>query len=1445
MKFDRPFKGLFCPVWLAVLLALAPRSGAARETVDLNGDWQYQKVTQLNYPPSNSWQTLTVPGYLSGSRYEHAWYRKMFILPVTMAGNRIKLRFGGVKFDSKVWVNGLRVGGYLNGYEPFELDITAAARIGQLNEIVVGVTDWTATFSQPVDFSTLAPYENPRDHATNALLAPIGGHYSLYGIWQPVEIVAVPTVFIEDVFVMPSVQQKKLTVRVTLRNNGDISQTVTLKNQVLAGGLVAAGLDDASIALAAGASTSVDVSVPWANPRLWSPVDPYLYFLESTLDAGGSTDTVKTRFGFREFWCVGSSCFLNGIKINLLASSTWPPTVPISRTQILKVLSDVKAGNNVAIRLHTQPWDETWYEVADEVGLLVVEEFALWCDSFSYRLSDPVFWSNYGQHLKSAVKRDRNHPSIILWSIENELLHCGGQRAFAGTAQKLAEMGRLVKAVDPTRPITYEADLDPAGEADIIGLHYPHEFPDDPLWPNAAFWMDQSIPKDYAAGGQWKWQRDKPLYIGEFLWIPGSSAEAFTILYGDKAYTDPAFYRNLSKGMTWQMQIEAYRGYGVNGICPWTLFEDPATQGGTFDLNAPNNHLYQSQKAAYHPNAVFVQPRNRRFFTGSSPSRSLSIFNDTLAPGNFALKWRSAESEAWNIRNFSMNPGDKREENIVLNVPSQPGAFRLEIALEKDSAQVFTNRLEYEAHPPTTLVFPPGLRLGVYDPQGNTTNLLRQGNLSWTTVTNLRTAPYGLFNVLLVGRNAFVNETNLEVGPQMLASQWENFAWNGGWILVMEQTTYPRWMPMGLRVEETAATFAFPDAQHAITTNLTTEDLRWWAGDHRLVSRAIRVPAAGNFRVPVRIGSQRGMEYAGMLEWPFGHGGLLCSQLLLNERFPSEPIAGVLWQRMFDYCAQTPAHLRLSPAGLLAETNSSAALKLAQMGLVAQPVSGILPNCDPRLTPVLVIAGGSNTWNEAMSNLPTLVKYVDQGGNLLLHRPDESFLTSARASLFPDLEWSDSVMGAVLLRDPKNAVVTLANHDLYWIETSGSWDRPEVVSTNVARRVYRQRFNLSQATTLEAEAMPIKTAGGAVSGGWCLWSSGQVAQNITIPQQGTYLFNVRAYGSPAGGVWPLMSLRVDGRIQDSVYVNTSQWASFAMSAELNPGTHELAISFDNDLYLPPEDRNLYLDQVQYGFDTQTSPVSILTKPGAIAQVRHGRGWVLLDEIAWDTEARNQVKAGRVASSLLTGLGAAMHLPPGLRLEATEMRNVNVNAYSTNNGLAQLASNGRIETTVTFTSTGTYAFDLTAHGTPAAGGWPVVELRLNGANRKSITVTNTGSGHYASNFPVNAGTYVLALAFVNDVYVSPAEDRNVAIESLVITPEPQPRLLNLQLDNQTLEPVLLWSGVPQKTYQIDICSALGQQPWTPADRVTNRGGVATWTDTTHTDDPQRFYRLSTP
>ena len=1421
---------------------------AARTEWDLSGTWQYQNVSQLSYPPTNNWQTITVPGFLSGWQYQHAWFRTTFTLPSGVAGTRLKLQFGGVKYNAQVWLNGTFLGSYLNGYEPFEFDVTAAAQVGQTNELIVGVTDWTATFSQPVDFSNLPAGEDPRNYVTNNILAPIGGRYGLYGIWQPVKIVSVPAVSVADVFVMPSVRSNQLTVRLTVRNDSVAQQTMNIANSVQDGPVTALSLPSQQITVPAGVSTQLDITAPWSNPHLWSHLDPYLYSLQTTVSSGAGQDQLLTRFGFREFWVQGGRFYLNGTPINLLDTATWPPADLQDTNQIRQVLEEVKAGHNVGIRFHTQPWDEAWYNMADEIGVLVVEECAVWCDPAAYKLSASTFWTNYSQHVTAAVKRDHNHPSIILWSLENEILSCGGQDLYAGTVSNLAALGLTLKGLDPTRPITYESDLDPGGVTDVLGLHYPHEFPDYHVWPNDAYWMNQPIARDWMPGGQWVWDQSKPLYIGEFLWIPGTAAGDFTILFGDDAYFDPAHYRILSKGLTWQMQIQAYRAYGVNGIPPWTEFEDPSVSGSVFDLNPGSNYLYQVQKAAYEPNGVFVDQYNPRFFTGQTVQRSVHIYNDTMASNNFIFLWKGGASP-WQSTGFPLSPAAQWQGNISFQAPASAGQFPLQFELDNASGIAYTNTILYSALPPTILTLPAGVKLGLYDPAGTTTALLGRFGISFIMVTNLSTAPYGQFNVLVVGQNALTAGNAPAVGSGTIAGQWQNFAARGGWVLVLEQTNYPAWMPGGLQLQNYDASFAFPNPHHPVTADLTANDLRWWADDNRVVVEAINAPAGGNFRVLASIGSTSGLAYAAAVEVPMGSGGVLCSQWPLVARFDIEPLAGVLLQRLLNYCGSGTGHLALHPVALLADTGSPAAADLAQLGLQAENVSGHLTNCDPTVYPLLLVAGGSATWQEATTQLSTLTNYVAHGGKLVLHRPTDAFLAAAEPALFPELDYSSSPLGLVLRHDSTNAAAHVANDDLFWVSQPGNWNQNEVLSSNIASRYYHLKFSLTNYNTIQVENMPIHTSGGAGSGGWWLWSDGYVAQNINIAQAGTYLFNVSASGTPAQGGWPQMSLQIDGVAEDSITVPTNQLAYYTLSTDLTPGTHQLAVSFDNDLYAPPEDRNLFLDQILWGRDSDNDPSTLLTHPGAVAQDRRGNGIVVLDEIEWDTETQNAVKAGRFISKLLTDLGGQFQPPAGITIAAVTMTNVNVSSYSTSGGIAHLNSNGRIETTVNFTASGNYTFTLVAGGNAAAGVMPQIGVMVDGSSRTNFFLTTTNLATYTVTLFLTAGTHAIGLAFLNDYY-APPEDRNAFFSQLTVASVPTIQILDLNTDVTQPSVTLRWETSLNAAYEVQFSPNLQPTNWQSLATVTSSASITSWRDDgtlsgtppLTSTTPERFYRI---
>ncbi len=120
-------------------------AGVRREHVNLNGAWQIARVESLDAAvPQEGWKEIGVPGHVAGWRYERAWYRRRFQAPANWQGLRIKLVLAGAKYCPVVFVNGQKVGRHFGGYEPCEFDISSAVRVGQENELRIGLNDWTA-----------------------------------------------------------------------------------------------------------------------------------------------------------------------------------------------------------------------------------------------------------------------------------------------------------------------------------------------------------------------------------------------------------------------------------------------------------------------------------------------------------------------------------------------------------------------------------------------------------------------------------------------------------------------------------------------------------------------------------------------------------------------------------------------------------------------------------------------------------------------------------------------------------------------------------------------------------------------------------------------------------------------------------------------------------------------------------------------------------------------------------------------------------------------------------------------------------------------------------------------------------------------------------------------------------------------------------------------------
>jgi PKD repeat protein len=1234
--------------------------------VSLDGaDWQCQKVADaaLNDgppPPESAWAATTVPGYLYGWKYERAWFKKTFT--VGQKAPVMKLRFNGVKYNSRIYINDHFVGGNLGGYEPFEVDVSGYIDEG-VNTLYVGVYDWTGTFTGPaftknyVDLSATSNLSAQANKGTfNVVISAIGNFYYYYGIWDSVSLLLSPEVYIDDVSIKTSVRSGRIDLGIAVKNNNPGIQNVTVKNSILdKDNVVVKTLPSASLDIEGGSSMIVNVGDGWVGPALWSPANPYLYKLKTEImDSGNlAIDEKITRFGFREFWRDGIYFYLNGIKIKLLGTSTHPPTKYMDEAKIRTVLKNVKDGNNVVFRLHAQPWPKLWYEVADDMGLLIIEESAYFGNSWqNNKYSDPVFWDNYKAHLERVIKRDRNHPSVIMWSLENELQHIGNDHE--SITDELAQLVSYVKGIDDTRLVYFEGDLDPENQADVIGLHYPHEYPENYAYPNTAEWDAVNRPGMYIDGFQWdKTSSDaKPLYVGEFGWIYTWLSDAFSIKYGDKAYNDPTYYRgntfiwgyyrNKARADIWGEQIQAYREKEVSGISPWTIFDDASIETrDELDLNIGKNMLYEAQKRAFEPVRFFVKNADRNFFSNSAVERDIVIHNDKPEAADLRLEWDTGYETG--SESYLLGPAELEKLTITFTTPKVAAktALTLNLKLYKDDTLVFEENKQYAVYPRANLTIGSG-RIGLYDAGNTTKSILDANGISYAAVTDISDIPQGL-DLLIIGAGALSGAEDLGVLDSMVE--------RGMNTLILEQDCYPA--SLNITLVDAPATWVFKRASASILFDgIGDEDLMYWREDNYILRKNIVNPSSGNYRVLADSGnfntsiySPVGLNYSPIVEILKSRGKYVLSQVLIGEKYGEEPIANMLLNNLIRY-----ALVKKAPYSATAVFGDNAAMTqyLQAKGFNYSSIATLDNLGNYRL---LIISGSADAaWDQVSANSEKINQFVNNGGRLLLHglnKVNYDKLNKTEAGIFNiPYEMKDAVLYPILKNNADEFTSGLSDYDLNWLSNYQ-------LKQNIADSHLVKRYDLP-GDPAPAELNAINFSDKTVKTGkpdpadpskWFLFASGYIEHIVDFGANLQNTLSITAAGTPAGGIYPIMAVKIDGIEAYRFSVNDASYRDYTFSG-IPPGSHAVRIEFVNFAYIAPDYRRLKIDKIRYGASASLDNYGVveLTRPAALMRINKEGGQIVIDNIKWESETNDPKRALRYASNILTNLGSRFGAP---------------------------------------------------------------------------------------------------------------------------------------------------------------------------------------------------------
>jgi hypothetical protein len=442
-----------------------PRPQLTRKNwLNLNGTWQFQSTEQDAALPTGPLSDRILVPYpmesaLSGVAAHHDWslYQRSFKVPRSwQAGSheRLRLNFGAVDYEAWVYVNGKQVAHHTGGYEAFSADITdAVTRHGPQN-LLIKVRDTTDGNSYAVGKQTPTP----------------GGiwYTSTSGIWQTVWLEPVPTAAVDSLVLTPDLKSDSLAV--TVRPAAGTSPAARVTATAYAG-------HKAVGTVSGKAGDTLRLAI--ANPRLWSPDDPFLYDLKVQLSDGRSKDSVGSYFGMRsvEVAKVGgaSKIELNGRPTFLLATldqGFWPDGLYTAPTDAA-LRSDLEQQKSLGfntVRKHIKIEPARWYYWADRLGLMV------WQDMPSRNPgapSTPETDKAFTDQVHTIVDQHISSPSIVMWTMMNE-----GWGETSRTAT--GELATAVKQQDPSRLVDAHSGVNccasqgDSGMGDLIDYHDYH-----------------------------------------------------------------------------------------------------------------------------------------------------------------------------------------------------------------------------------------------------------------------------------------------------------------------------------------------------------------------------------------------------------------------------------------------------------------------------------------------------------------------------------------------------------------------------------------------------------------------------------------------------------------------------------------------------------------------------------------------------------------------------------------------------------------------------------------------------------------------------------------------------------------------------------------------------------------------------------------------------------
>ena len=438
------------------------------------------------------------------------WYRRAFDKPRVSDGGKVELRFEGVYMNCDVWINGVKLGNHCYGYTPFAFDVTPHLKDGR-NVVAVKVNNTG---------------RNSR-------------WYSGSGIYRKVWLNVAGDLRIPEFGVSVTTPQvtndvATVNVAVTVENGSPAARRATVRVRLLDEAGASSGEASVPVTVGAHQKAIAPCSVKVSNPKLWWPVEPNLYRAEIVVESAGEVaDATALNLGIRKIEIDSTGGLrINGAPLKLQGGCVHHDngmlgSVCIPRAEERRVQT-LKANGYNAIRTSHNPPSRDFLDACDRVGMVVIDEaFDCWeagKNPQDYHLCFKDWWQ---RDLESMILRDRNHPSVVFWSIGNEI----HERAEPHGVEIGMAMQAAVHKLDPTRPVTAAIcsawdhpgqkwqDIQPAfAYLDVGGYNYQFsEYENDHAkYPERVMMGTESFPNQ--AFQNWQAVEKNSYVLGDFVW---------------------------------------------------------------------------------------------------------------------------------------------------------------------------------------------------------------------------------------------------------------------------------------------------------------------------------------------------------------------------------------------------------------------------------------------------------------------------------------------------------------------------------------------------------------------------------------------------------------------------------------------------------------------------------------------------------------------------------------------------------------------------------------------------------------------------------------------------------------------------------------------------------------------------------------------------------------